>query len=453
MTRHWIVVDSLFDGTGGPVRHDVAVGIEQDRIVDVIPAGSLARGEAARGERVRRIHDSTLLPGMIDAHVHLLFTCDADHERTRRSFESGDDATLATVGVRNAAEALLGGVTTVRDCGDTRGIVGTIRDAERDGWVLGPRILSAGPPLTTASGHLNWCGNIATTDDEVVAGVHRVADDAADLVKVMASGGNMTSESDPLSAQFTDHQLRLAVRTAHTRGLRVAAHAQNVASVTRSVLAGVDTIEHCLWRDSTGQPADPADLVTLLTGQPATIVLTFAGIQRSLLPDVEASPESRSAALAVSPTGQLSSDFVWARELARTGTPVVVASDAGVRFTPFRDFLDTVRCTAEALACSPAEAVACSTDHAARAIGLEGEIGRVAPGMVADLTILRGGTHDRFGHVAEVLRSGRTVVRDGALVPGAPPTTGPERARVTDTSPAPVPQLKGENHDQPAVAK
>ena len=166
MSRHWITVDRLFDGTGGPARHDVAVGIDQDRIVDVVPAGLLGSGDVSRGETVRRIPDSTLLPGLIDAHVHLLFTCDADHERTRRSFETADDAALSAVGVRNAAEALLGGVTTVRDCGDTRGIVGTIRDAERDGWLIGPRILSAGAPLTTESGHLNWCGNVAATDEE-----------------------------------------------------------------------------------------------------------------------------------------------------------------------------------------------------------------------------------------------------------------------------------------------
>lgn len=450
MSRHWILADSLFDGTGGTVRHDMAIGIDGDRIVDVVPAALLGNGSP--GETVRRLPGSTVLPGLIDAHVHLLFTCDADHERTRRSFEAGDDATLTAIGVRNAAEALLGGVTTVRDCGDTRGIVGTIRDAEQDGWVIGPRILSAGSPLTTPSGHLNWCGNVATTDAEVEAAVQQVADAGSDLLKVMASGGNMTSESDPLSAQFTDHQLELAVRTAHARGLRVAAHAQNRDSVTRSVHAGVDTIEHCLWRDAAGQPAAPEELIDLLTGRPSTVVLTFAGIQRALLSDATVAPPARTAALAVSPTGQLSSDFSWARQVARSGTPVAVASDAGVRFTPFRDFLDTVRCTVEAFECTPAEAVACSTGHAARAIGLDDEIGRVVPGMVADLTILQGGGPNQFGRVVEVLRNGRTVVCDDALTPAMPPTTGPRRSRAAHAPQPPIPNLKGEKHHEPVGA-
>lgn len=420
MTRHWLAPDRLIDGTGGPVRHDVAVAIDGGRIVAIAPTRSLGRGDA-----VRQLPGSTLLPGMVDAHVHLLFTCDLDHTRTRRSFEAADDATLTTIGVRNATEALLGGVTTVRDCGDTRGVVATIRDAERDAWVAGPRILTAGAPLTTPGGHLNWCGNTAATDDQITAAVHRVADGGADLLKVMASGGNMTAESDPLGAQFTEDQLRLAVRTAHDLGLPVAAHAQNVASVTAAAGAGVDTIEHGLWRDDTGHPADPEELISLLAGRPTTVVLTFAGIQRALLPGPGYGPEAVAAARAVSPTGQLRSDFAWARALVEAGVPVAVASDAGVRFTRFRDFTDTLRCATDVLGRGPAEAVASVTGHAARAIGLGDELGSVAPGMVADLTVLQGGTADRFGRVAEVLRDGRTVVRDGALIPTEPPTAGP----------------------------
>jgi len=420
MSHHWIAVDRLIDGTGGPVRHEVAIGIEGTRLLDVVPTRSLGPGEL-----VRHLPDSTMLPGLVDAHVHLLFTCDLDHDRTRRTFEEADDAALTTIGIRNAAEALLGGVTTVRDCGDTRGVVAAIRDAERDGWVTGPRILTAGAPLTTPSGHLNWCGNTATTDDQITAAVHRVADGGADLLKVMASGGTMTAESDPLGAQFSEDQLRLAVRTAHDRGLPVAAHAQNVASITSAVRAGVDTIEHGLWRDSSGRPAEPDDLVNLLTDASSTVVLTFAGIQRALVPATGHDDAERAAALAASPTGRLATDFRWARALLESGSPVVTASDAGVRFTPFRDFLDTVHCTTEALGCSPAEAVACATGHAARAIGLGDELGRVTPGMTADLTVLQGGTPDRFGQVVEVLRDGHTVVRDGALTPTRPPTAGP----------------------------
>ncbi|MGD7707061.1 amidohydrolase family protein [Microlunatus sp. Y2014] len=428
MNRRWLLVDTLHDGTGAAPRHDVGVGIEDDRILAVRDAAEVRR--TGGGDRVEHLPGTTLVPGMIDAHVHLLFTSGSDHTLTRRTFERGDDATLADIGATNAAEAVLGGVTTVRDCGDTRGIVASLRDRQRRGVIPGPRILTAGAPITTTTGHLNWCGNVVTSDEELVAAVHRLADSGVDLVKLMTSGGNMTSESDPLGSQFSDEQVALAVRTAHGRGLRVAAHAQNVDSIAAAVRGGVDTIEHCLWRDSTGALAPPEQLVELLAGTRSVPVVTFAGLQRALTDDagVELSSEQRATVQASSPTGRIDHDFAWARDLLTTGSPLVVASDAGVRFTPFRTFLSSLRCAMAALGLTAGQAVATATSHAAAALGLT-EVGTVRAGMTADLTLLHGASPDRLGSVVSVIQSGRTTVRDGLLVPGTPPPPG------TDTAP------------------
>lgn len=407
----WLAVDTLLDGTGAPPRRDRAVGIKDDRIVAEVATADL-RGDAP----VQTMTDSTLIPGLVDAHVHLLFSCDTDHERTRTRFETSDDATLTAIGEQNAAECLLGGVTTVRDLGDTRELVIGLRHRIASSTLAGPRILSAGAPLTTPRGHLHWCGNGAAGDDGIVAVVDRLAQAGADVVKIMTSGGNMTRESDPFTAQFGDAEVELAVRTAHGHGLPVAAHAQNVASIRGAVLAGVDTIEHCLWRDADGTPADPEALISLLTGSSSTVVLTLAGIQRALVPGAAGfTDQERADALAISPTGTLGQDFAWAQKLIRAGIPVVVASDAGVRFTPFRNFTDSVHAAMLALDCSLPHALAMSTSLAADAMGIGDQVGRIQPGLQADLVVLSGSSADRLGPVRDVLRAGVPVVRGGQL--------------------------------------
>ncbi|MGB4137018.1 MAG: amidohydrolase family protein [Microbacterium sp.] len=421
MPDRWLRADTVIIGDG-TVMADAAVGIGDDgRIVGVVPARDLDPGQRRRSEGLGAV---TIAPGFIDAHVHLLFSCDTDHERTRRRFVEATDAALAATGARNAAECLLGGVTTVRDLGDTRWIVRDIRDAVAHGLLPGPRILTAGAPLTTRNGHLNWCGNVADSDAEVRDRVRALLDGGADAVKIMSSGGNMTRESDPLTAQFSAAAIGDAVRLAHAAGRRVAAHSQNAEAIRRCIAAGVDTLEHCLWRDGEGRPAPSADLVAALRAGSSTVVITLAGIARAMLPDATGfTAQEAHDARATSPTGSLAEDFAWARDVRAAGLPVVVASDAGVRFTPFRRFTDTIRAAVVALGLTPAEAVTTVTGLAADAIGLSAEVGRLVPGLRADLTVLDGAdVEHRLGEVVAVYRDGARVVdHDRVILPDPPP--------------------------------
>lgn len=404
MSERWLRADAVVTGDGDLLA-DAAVGVRDGRIIGVTSAQALDAEQRRLSEDLGAV---TLTPGFIDAHVHLLFSCDTDHERTRHRFVEASDAALATTGARNAMECLLGGVTTVRDLGDTRWIVREIRDAIAQGVLPGPRILTAGAPLTTKTGHLNWCGNIAETDAEVRDRVRTLLDHGADVIKIMSSGGSMTRESDPFTAQFTASALHEAVGLAHAVGRRVAAHSQNAEAIRRCIAAGVDTLEHCLWRGSDGRQEPSSDLVSALQGGSSTVVVTLAGIARAMLPGVSGftADEVRDAH-AASHTGSLADDFAWARDVRAAGLPVVVASDAGVRFTPFRRFIDTIRAAVVALGLTPAEAIGTVTGLAADAIGLESEVGRLTPGLRADLTILDGADVERgLGEVVAVYRDG-----------------------------------------------
>ncbi|MGB3375977.1 MAG: amidohydrolase family protein [Microbacterium sp.] len=410
----WLLADAVVTGDGDALS-DAAVGIREGRITDVVARGTLDAQQRRHSENLGAV---TLSPGFIDAHVHLLFSGDSDHERTRRRFVEGSDASLATTGARNAVECLLGGITTVRDLGDTRWIVRDIRDAVDQGILPGPRILTAGAPLTTSSGHLNWCGNIADTDADVRDRVRTHLSQGADVLKIMSSGGSMTRESDPFTPQFSESALREAVRLAHAAGRQVAAHSQNAEAIRRCIAAEVDTLEHCLWRAADGTPEPTEDLVDALRGRASTVVITLAGIARAMLPETPGfSTADVLAARAASRTGNLADDFAWAREIRAAGLPVVVASDAGVRFTPFRRFTDTIRAAVVALDVSPAEAIETVTGLAADAIGLGGEIGRLAPGLRADLTVLEGADIEHgLGEVVAVYRGGAPIVRGDSIV-------------------------------------
>lgn len=412
----WFRCGTVLTGDGSDPLSDTAVAIRGGVIESVLPWSDLEpQAQAAATD----FSDFTVAPGFIDAHVHLLFTCELDHEVTRAAFESSSPAELAITGARNAIEALLGGITTARDCGDTRFVTLEIRDAIEAGTLPGPRILAAGPPLTTTGGHLHWCGNSADSVDEVRKAVRRMCTTGVDLVKIMASGGNMTRESNVHDPQFTLEELTVAVTEAHRFGRRTAAHSLNAESIRRSVAAGIDTLEHCLWRDRDGRPMPHDDLVDLLRPTATSVVVTMAGIARALLSDAEPTPLELSSALAASPTGSLVNDFAWVPDLLAAGVNVALASDAGVRFTPFRDFSATVQCGIEAFGIAPAQAVAMATHHAAKALGIEDEVGLIAPGMRGDLVILEGtDVSTTLGAVHKVYRGGDLAVDRGELVIG-----------------------------------
>ncbi len=366
----------------GELVTDRAIRIVDGRVAE-ITSGGRAPAEALTAS------GATLIPGFIDAHAHLSFGYADDHETVRSIAEHSSVADLQTQIRRHARECLAGGVTTVRDCGDRDLVSLAVRDEIRRGEIPGPAMLAAGPPVTTPGGHLNWCGGALSADADIAAAVDRLADAGADLVKVLASGGGMTAESDPHHPQFTRERLESLVGRARERRLPVAAHAHSTDAIALSVAAGVSTIEHCSWKGADGTTDLRLDLVDQIAAQGIAVVLTMAGIQRVLLPG-DHDPAHVQSARESSATGDLVGDFAWARIMRERGCELLIASDAGVRFTPFAGFIDSVRCGMVALDLSAVEAVALATAAPARALGISGQAGTIAEGRIADLVLLDG---------------------------------------------------------------
>ncbi|MGH2442863.1 MAG: amidohydrolase family protein, partial [Chloroflexota bacterium] len=196
-----------------------------------------------------------LLPGLIDAHVHLGFDGSADPVSVMRA---SDDPALLKIMLESARRQLVAGVTTVRDAGARGYLDVTVAELTASRHALGPRIVSCGVPITSPNGHCHFMGGECADGAHIAAHIRRNREAGTHFVKVMATGGFMTSTSRPGAPQFSLDQLAEVVENSHRLGMRVAAHAHGTYGIRDSVNAGCDTIEHCTWVGDGGLDYDRA---------------------------------------------------------------------------------------------------------------------------------------------------------------------------------------------------
>ena len=222
-----------FDGTqvwtGGAV-----VLVEGSQILGVEAAGFAT----PEGTEVIDV-GGTMLPGLINVHVHL---CGDSAEGALERLPDMSADHLQQVIETALALQLASGVTTVRDLGDFQWMVVERRDRPQRGQA---HIVASGPPITSVGGHCWMMGGEVAGIDALRAAVRERAERRVDVVKVMASGGNMTPGTDIAACQFTLDELRAVVDEAHRLGLPVTAHAHTLAAVEQAIEAGADGIEHC----------------------------------------------------------------------------------------------------------------------------------------------------------------------------------------------------------------
>ncbi|GIU98073.1 MAG: Xaa-Pro dipeptidase [Actinomycetota bacterium] len=248
-----LVPERVIDTRRGEVLRDRAVVVEGDRI-----AGLIGAADVPEGPRRIDLAGLTLLPGLSDAHAHLVGLEDDGQGYAGLVTRSGAQEALA--GVRNARTTLAAGFTTVRDIGTFRAFVDVaLRDAIEAGWVEGPRMLCAGAYVTCPGGGGDITGlapdvdavvprelrfGVASGVDQVRATVRQILRYGADFIKVIATGAVLTSGTNPGLPEFTEAELRAAVEECELAGTFVAAHAHGAEGIKRAVRAGVRSIEH-----------------------------------------------------------------------------------------------------------------------------------------------------------------------------------------------------------------
>jgi imidazolonepropionase-like amidohydrolase len=392
--------DRLFDGNA-TLRQPV-VRIEEERIASV--QADDAPGAAASDQH----HDfpgCTVLPGLIDTHVHLVFCAADTNEAVLAQVGRESDEELLARALVNARAALRAGLTTVRDCGGRGRVVQQVRDRIRRGEAEGSDVLSCGMPITTRTGHCHWLGLTADTRDEALAAARRMLDEGADFLKVMATGGNMTPSSDPMRPQYDPETLCGIADLGRSAGRHTAAHVLSRAGLPGVAVAQVRTIEHCDWRVEEDRYEFDPDLARRIRDQEQFVGLTMSGIaRRAFLPQI--------AGLSAGPVRRLDARFACERRLLDSGVRFTLHSDAGVRCTPIDRFALGLRAAVIELRLSPAEVLTAATASAAEAIGLP-DRGVVQAGKRADLLVVEGDPLADLAcleRVRAVMKAGRWII-------------------------------------------
>ena len=407
---------TLIDGTGADPCYDAEVVVSNGVITYAGPA-SLHADDAD----VIDYGDATIMPGLIDCHCHLQFGAYSSHEQTLAVHKSASDEERVITAIVNAQRALATGVTTLRDTGGYLTLNMLIRDAQRTGMFLGPRLLVCGAPITTTGGHLNWCGLRADSCDDVIRAVRRMVEAGADFIKVMATGGMMTPGSQAGHSQYDLETLRALVTDAHRLRRHVAAHVLGADGCRDAIDAGVDTLEHCSWLTADGIRGETVmdeAAVERIDATHQSVHMTLAAMNRTPfrdLPHLDALPADERERIRAA-----GANFRYMRE---RGVPHVVSTDAGVIDTPFHEFPLSVISAVVALDTTPVDGVHLVTGAAARAIGVDEVTGTLVPGRQADLLVVDGDAAENICNIARtvsVFLGGQEVGRKRRLEVPAP---------------------------------
>ena len=318
----------------------------------------------------------TLLPGLIDCHVHLCWRGEADVVKAVQQETPIETLLKAS---RSAGQTLEAGVTTVRDVGSRDHLIFALKKAIDKGLTPGPRIIGAGLAICMIGGHLR---RVIAQEVEGVEQVRQVVreqiDAGAEVIKVIASGGVLTPGTSPDQAQMTLEELRAAVDEAKQAGRKVAAHAHGASGMKNAIHAGVHSIEHATLMDEEAAGLFEKHAVYMV---PTLSALATTGACRRGcgIPD-----DALEKAKAMTKRHQNSF-----RQAHRRGLLIAMGTDAG---TPFNHHGDNAQELDRmvALGMSPMEAIIASTSAAARLIGIQDQVGTIAKGKQADLVLVDG---------------------------------------------------------------
>lgn len=352
-----LIARRVLDVESGEMIENGIIIVKGDRIAALGRKGDIK----PEGELID-LGDATLMPGMIDAHVHL---------------------TLAGTGEANARSTLKAGFTTVQDLGAINYDNIKIRNAVRDGKFPGPHVVASGPWLGVSGGTCDFQGIGVKGADAFRARVRKDVDEGADLIKVCASGWLAQAAEKPDTCEISEEELSAAIDEAHKLKRRVAVHAISERAIAASVTHGADLIVHGGFTSK----ATVAEMAQRHVFQLPTLFSLKKNVDASLY-------EKLRAHLAAS---------------VRNGLPVAFGTDAGVirHGNNAKEFIELA-----ALGLTPIEAIRTATTQAAAAVGLANQIGVLKSGTRADIIAIEGNPLDdltALQKVTFVMKAGRLI--------------------------------------------
>ena len=358
--------------------------------------------------------NSTILPGLVDGHTHMMAPGDGTHGDITGAEE--DDILLMRA-LKNAKTFLAAGVTTARENGAKNKVAFSLKKGIRSGLSEGPEMIISGRPITITGGHFWYCGSEADGIDGVRQEVRKLVKEGADFIKIMATGGS-TWSSDPLRPSYTADEIAVIVEEAHRFGKLTAAHCASMQGIKNSLDAGVDMIIHCVFEDETGMYDFNEPLAEQLAAAKAwvnpTLHVVQAGIDHTermgynrgwLTKDEQASLDSSKASL------ETRVDSV--NRLIKMGVRMIAGSDSPWGAFPPGEFVKEMIALNKA-GLSNTEALVTGLSHAAESIAAGDQAGTLSPGRPGDILIVGGDpTSDlnALWDIKDVYKSGVRIER------------------------------------------
>ncbi|HEY1632352.1 MAG TPA: amidohydrolase family protein [Rhizomicrobium sp.] len=404
----------LIDGVTKTVRANVTILIHDDRITAVQPGFT-----NPPGAQVIDLSRSTVLPGLIDCHVHLSQQFDGGNPVAEEVTETDYDAAVKSTAY--ARHTLLAGFTSARDVGAPLGPIVALRNAINKGTVDGPRLWVAGPPLGPTGGHNDsangfdpaisnpeWAESNIDSPEEARKEVRKLRREGVNLIKIMPSGGVLSVGDDPTRQLMADDEIAAVVQTAHSLGLKVAAHAHGTQAINTAVRLGVDSIEHGTYADASSYALMKQHgtylVPTMLIGQRAYDIAKAHPEQLN--------PSAAAKAIATVPRMQKNLHDAYV-----SGVKIAFGTDESL--VPHGENAKEFALMVKA-GMKPIDTIFAATASAADLIGDSADIGSVQKGRYADIIAVNGdpvADVTQLEHVQFVMKGGTVYKQNGQIVP------------------------------------
>lgn len=314
---------------------------------------------------IRDLSGLFVIPGLIDAHVHMCL----NPEQQDPLAQTAPGKAQILEDIRERARLMLhAGITSARDLGGGQYLELEVRDEIAAGKVPGPRLVCAGQPITSVSGHCHFWGGEATSTGEALEVLERQHAHAVDLIKVMVTGGNITAGSRPVDSQFDDETIQEIVNAASAHGYHVAGHCHGTDGIRQAAVAGVRTVEHCSWVGEAGWGRDfNEEVVKTMAANDVWVSPTINyGWRRFKQQDF---------------LDRLRSHY---DKMRAVGVRLIASTDAGIPNVYHHDLPKALPVFAAIAGLSPRQALRSATSDCAQAIDLGDITGRIAQGYSAD---------------------------------------------------------------------